>query len=127
MTSSYSPLSSERYAISFPSGDQAGPRSCAPGVAVRYRGSPFSAGTVTISPRNSSATRAPEGEIEPSRAHFAPFAQRGRVSRRSAFTVIGRGAAFFVAGVEEVEEARLLVDELPLAAAAARTGKSSWP
>ena len=52
-------------------------------VFVRLRGSPFSAGTVTISPRNSSATRAPEGESDASRTHFAPFAQRGRVSRRS--------------------------------------------
>src|SRR5262249_62356505 len=42
--SSYSPLASERNAIHLPSGDQAGLRSRAPGVAVRVRTSPFSAG-----------------------------------------------------------------------------------
>ena len=43
--SSYSPLASEKYAIDWPSGDQAGERSCTPGVFVRLRGSPFLAGT----------------------------------------------------------------------------------
>ena len=40
-------------------GDQIGERSCTPVVLVRLRTSPFSAGTVTISPRNSTARRTP--------------------------------------------------------------------
>ena len=71
-----------------PSGDQAGERSLAAGVLVRFRASPFSAGTVTISPRNSNAGphagRRDGGVADV----LAPFTKRGRVSRRSAATPI---------------------------------------
>ena len=71
-----------------PSGDHAGDRSCAAAVLVRLRGSPFSAGTVTISPRNSNAARAPVGDSVAPRTYFAPFTNRGRISTRSAATPI---------------------------------------
>ena len=63
MTSWYSPLSSLNQEIRVPSGDQAGVRSAAPEVRVRFLTSPFSAGTVKISPRASNTARLPEGEI----------------------------------------------------------------
>ena len=74
MRSWYSPLSSVKYAIDLPSGDHAGERSFAAGDCVRFRSSPYSAGTVTISPRYSNAARAPAGEIATLRMYFAPFA-----------------------------------------------------
>jgi hypothetical protein len=83
MTSSYSPEESENQAMDLPSGDQAGQRSCAATLSEMLRGSPFSAGTVTISPRNSKAARAPEGEIVACLTYFAPDAQRGLTSGRS--------------------------------------------
>ena len=46
-----------------PSGLHEGSRSAAPGVLVRLRVSPFSAGTVKISPCASNAARAPVGEM----------------------------------------------------------------
>ena len=58
----------------FPSGDHAGSRSWTPGVLVRLRGSPLAAGTVTISPRNSNAARAPDGDSAAARTYFAPLA-----------------------------------------------------
>src|ERR1035438_8283271 len=50
MCSAYSPDSSEKYAMVLPSGDHAGVRSMTPGVLVKLRTSPFSAGTVRTSP-----------------------------------------------------------------------------
>src|SRR5215470_2791690 len=88
MCSSYSPQSSEKYAMDLPSGDHTGDRSCAPTVLVRLRESPFSAGTVTISPRNSNTALAPVGEIEAFRMYREPFTYRARVSTRSADTPI---------------------------------------
>jgi hypothetical protein len=73
MCSSYSPDSSEKYAMDFPSGDQTGSRSKTPGEFVRLRGSPFSAGTVRISPRASKTARAPFGEMSAFRKRFATF------------------------------------------------------
>ena len=58
----YSPDSSEKYAIDFPSGDHAGSRSATPGVCVRLRTSPLRAGTVNISPRASNTARVPVGD-----------------------------------------------------------------
>ena len=66
-----------------PSGDHDGARSCAPGVFVRLRASPFSAGTVRISPRNSNTARAPVGEMAAALIQLAPLTNRSRVSRRS--------------------------------------------
>ncbi len=63
----YSPDASEKYAIDVPFGDHSGYFSCTPVVAVVFSGSPFSAGTVTMSPLKSTTTLAPEGEIDPER------------------------------------------------------------
>jgi hypothetical protein len=63
-------------------------------LLVTFLTSPFSAGTVTISPRKLNAARAPVGDSAASRIHFAPFANRGRVSRRSDATPI---VSFFAA------------------------------
>ena len=52
------------------------------------RGSPFSAGTVTISPRNSKAALAPEGEIAEFLTCRDPLTYRGRASTRSLGTPI---------------------------------------
>jgi DNA-directed RNA polymerase subunit beta' len=49
-------------AMDFPSGDHAGSRSATAVVLVRFRTSPFSAGTVRISPRASKTARTPVGE-----------------------------------------------------------------
>src|SRR2546429_2942635 len=67
MCSAYSPDSSERYAIDFPSGDHAGSRSTTAVVLVKLRMSPFSAGTVKISPRTPNTARAPVGEMSAER------------------------------------------------------------
>src|SRR5690606_24531552 len=63
MHSSYSPDSSQKYAIHLPSGDHDGSRSATPSVRVRLRGLPFSAGSVHTSPRASATTRLPVDEI----------------------------------------------------------------
>ena len=63
MCKAYSPDSSDKYAMLWPSGDQRGSRSITPVVCVRLRGSPFSAGTVMISPRASNTARTPFGEM----------------------------------------------------------------
>src|SRR5277367_1281575 len=68
-----SPDSSEKYAMLFPSGDHAGYRSSAPGVFVKFRMSPFSAGTVRISPRASNTALKPVGEMSALRIRFATF------------------------------------------------------
>src|SRR5712691_6629441 len=59
----YSPDLSLKYEMDFPSGDHAGSRSAEPLEFVRLRTSPFSAGMVNISPRASTTTRLPVGEI----------------------------------------------------------------
>src|SRR6266540_5974874 len=98
MHSSYSPVSSVKYAIDLPSGDHTGERSFAATDCVRLRSSPFSIGIVTTSPRNSSAARAPLGESDALRTYFAPLTKRGRVSTRSAATPIFNRVLFFVDG-----------------------------
>ena len=98
-----------------PSGDQAGERSCAPGVLVRLRASPFSAGTVTISPRNSNAARAPDGDSDAFRIQLAPLTKRARVSRRSDGTDSVIFCVGLAARIEHVQIAGLLVDDLPAA------------
>ena len=54
-----------------PSGDHCGSRSITPGVLVRLRGSPFSAGTVMISPRAANTARAPLGDTAGAAQTFA--------------------------------------------------------
>ena len=62
-----------------PSGDQAGSRSATAGLLVRLRMSPFSAGTVTISPWISKTARAPVGEMLAFRMRLASsFSKCGR-------------------------------------------------
>ena len=58
----YSPASSEKYAIHFPSGLHAGSRSALPLVRVRLTGEPFSVGRVQMSPRASTTAHFPVGE-----------------------------------------------------------------
>src|SRR5258705_7253351 len=62
MTSLYSPPASLNHEMDLPSGLQAGSRSALPDALVRLRASPFSAGTVKISPRASTAARLPVGD-----------------------------------------------------------------
>src|SRR5256885_10620736 len=62
MESLYSPLLSVKYETKRPSGDHAGSRSADVLELVRSRASPFSAGTVKISPRASMAARLPVGD-----------------------------------------------------------------
>ena len=81
--------------MDLPSGDQEGLRSCAPGDFDNTRTSPFSAGTVTISPRASKAARLPFGERAKARKAVPAFSQRGRSSLRSAATVILTSESFF--------------------------------
>src|SRR4029077_19152637 len=89
----YSPESSVNQAIDFPSGDQTGRRPFAATDCVRLRSSPFSIGTVMISPRYSKAARAPLGDRLAQRMYFGPLTYRGRVSTRSAGTpIFGRVA-----------------------------------
>jgi hypothetical protein len=63
MANSYSPDSSEKYAMDLPSGDHAGSRSATAGLLVMLRMSPLSVGTVKISPQASKTARAPVGDI----------------------------------------------------------------
>ena len=86
-----------------------------PGVVVRLRGSPFSAGTVRISPRNSKAARAPDGETAALRIHCAPFTKRGRVSRGPTARRWSSRRAVLRRGIEQVQVAGLLVDDLAAA------------
>ena len=100
-----------------PSGDHTGSRSMTAGLLVRLRGSPFSAGTVRISPRASNTARAPVGEISAFRSRLATFDEM-----RPHFRQIARqrhrhrlGLAGFQ--IVEVQRAELLVDD------GARTGR----
>ncbi len=86
--SAYSPEASESQASVWPSGDQAGSRSAAPGVRERLRASPFSAGTVKTSPRVEKAARAPVGEIAAPCTPSPASTKRGRIPSRSEATVI---------------------------------------
>ena len=70
------PPLSENQAMRVPSGDQAGARSALPELRVRLRASPFSTGTVKISPRASRATLFPVGERETAATRLLTFSQR---------------------------------------------------
>ena len=69
-----------------PSGDQAAPRSCAPGEPVRLRVLPFSAGTVSTSPRATNSARLPSGDRPNSVIFSARGTKPGRAASRSAGT-----------------------------------------
>jgi hypothetical protein len=65
MYSAYdSPPLSENQAICLPSGDQSGLRSATSELRVKFLGSPFSMGTVNISPLASSRIRLPVGDSD---------------------------------------------------------------
>ncbi len=72
----------------WPSGDQAGVRSAAPDVRVRLRMSPFSEGTVKISPRASNTARTPLGESAAMRIRSPTLSQCGRAQGKSPAAVI---------------------------------------
>src|SRR5204863_8888133 len=93
----YSPLRSRKYHTNRPAVDHAGSRSADVLLFVRSRASPFSAGTVKISPRASMAARLPVGDSARLVARFvtsfhygiihgkAPAAVMVRVRSRSVF------------------------------------------
>ena len=102
--------------MDLPSGDHAGVRSITPGVLVRLRTSPFSAGTVSTSPCASNTARTPVGEMR----GVAQFA-RHVLEARPHFVEVGGDldvdGVFLAAGdVVDVHLPELLVDD------AARSG-----
>src|SRR5215471_8740643 len=82
----YSPVASPQYAIHLPSGDHAGSRSRAPGVFVRSRTSPFSAGTLNSSPRASITARFADGDRSKPVIQSATERYSGRVAGLSSGT-----------------------------------------
>src|SRR5437868_2651767 len=91
----YSPDSSEKYAIHFPSGDQAGSRSIMLVVCVKLRASPLSAGAEKISPRASKTARAPVGEIAKFEILVPTFSYRARTPGKSPATRISTFLGLF--------------------------------
>src|SRR5437870_13565411 len=89
MCNAYSPDSSEKYAIDRPPGDHAGDRSITFGEFVMFRGSPFSAGTVMISPRASNSARVALGDRCAPLRRLLTFTIRARTSGRSPAIWIG--------------------------------------
>src|SRR5436190_21045118 len=87
----YSPDSSEKYAMVLPSGDHDGDRSIVFGVLVITRASPFSAGTVTISPRASKSARVAVGDKWAPVRRLLTFTMRERTSGRSPAMRTGTG------------------------------------
>src|SRR5437870_4051553 len=88
MYSRYSPDRSLKYEINLPSGDQAGSRSAELLELVRLRTSPFSAGIVNISPRASTTTRFPVGDIPMLLIRADTSSQCGIIHGKSPTTVI---------------------------------------
>src|SRR5262252_3816602 len=89
MTSLYSPDLSLKYEIHLPSGDHAGSRSADPLEFVRLRTSPFSAGLVKISPRDSTSTRLPVGDRPRFVMRAVTSSHRAIIQGKSPFAVIG--------------------------------------
>src|SRR5438034_6967492 len=84
----YSPERSLKYEIHLPSGDHAGSRSAELLELVRLRTSPFSAGIVKISPRDSTATRLPVGEGAMFVSRFETSSQRAIIQGKSPVAVM---------------------------------------
>ena len=84
----YSPERSLKYEMNLPSGDQAGSRSAEPLELVRLRASPFSAGIVKISPRASTNTRLPVGEMPRFVMRLVTSSQRGIIQGKSPVAVM---------------------------------------
>src|SRR5438034_346214 len=89
MTSVYSPDLSLKYETYLPSGDHAGSRSADPLECVRFRTSPFSAGTVKISPRASARIRLPVGERLRFVIRAVTSSHRGIIHGKSPAAVMG--------------------------------------
>src|ERR1043166_8903676 len=89
MISLYSPDLSLKYETYLPSGDHAGSRSADPLEFVMLRTSPFSAGIVKISPRDSTSTRLPVGESPRLVIRALTSSQRAIIHGKSPFAVIG--------------------------------------
>src|SRR4051812_45744107 len=85
----YSPDLSLKYDTNLPSGDHAGSRSAEPLEFVRFLTSPFSAGIVKISPRDSTTTRLPVGERPRLVIRAVTSSQRGIIHGKSPLAVIG--------------------------------------
>src|SRR5215831_3540975 len=98
MTSPHSPDRSLKYDTYLPSGDQAGCSSAELLECVRLRISPFSAGMVKISPRDSTATRLPVGEIARSLMRLVTSCQCGIIHGKSPEAVISTTWAFPLLG-----------------------------
>src|SRR6188474_3811434 len=88
MINLYSPDLSLKYETYLPSGDHAGSRSAAALELVRLRTSPFSAGMVKISPRDSTTTRLPVGERPRLVIRAVTSSQRGIIHGKSPLAVI---------------------------------------
>src|SRR5581483_8285638 len=88
MTSLYSPDLSLKYDTYLPSGDQAGSRSADALECVRLRTSPFSAGIVNISPRDSATIRFPVGDSAMDDIRAVTSSQRGIIQGKSPAAVI---------------------------------------
>src|SRR4051794_23440509 len=88
MTSLYSPDLSLKYETDLPSGDHAGSRSADPLELVRLRTSPFSAGMVKISPRDSTTMRLPVGESSMLVSRLETSSQRGIIHGKSPVAVM---------------------------------------
>src|SRR5204863_8599829 len=85
----YSPDLSLKYDTNLPSGDQAGSRSAEALEFVRLRTSPFSAGMVKISPRDSTTTRLPVGERLMLDIRADTSSQRGIIQGKPPIAVSG--------------------------------------
>src|SRR5262252_10419418 len=94
MTSLYSPDLSLKYEIHLPSGDHAGLRSADPLEFVRLRTSPRSAGIVNTSPRASTATRLPVGEIARFDMRLETSSQCGIIHGKSPVAMMSTTCSF---------------------------------
>src|SRR4029079_5432340 len=89
MINLYSPDLSLKYETYLPSGDHAGSRSAAALELVRLRTSPFSAGIVKISPRDSTTTRLPVGDRPRLVIRAVTSSQRVIIQGKSPLATIG--------------------------------------
>src|SRR5262252_4384599 len=98
ITSWYSPDLSLNQQIDLPSGDHAGSRSAEPLEWVRLRVSPLSEGMVKISPRASTSTRLPVGEIARLATRFDTSSHCGILHGKSPLAVMLTACSLWVLG-----------------------------
>ena len=99
-----------------PSGDQAGARSALPLLAVRLRTSPFSAGTVKISPRASNTARLPVGDSATFCTRSTTSVQWGRAQGKSPSRVTVNARRLAAGRVHRPQVAAVLEDQAAVAA-----------